>query len=57
MAKWNCCDLNKPHNGRFGHCIMPAGQVSQSLQGCMTSRTGPMSTTAHGLNKFFTKVL
>jgi hypothetical protein len=57
MVKWNCHELSKLHNGRFSHCIMPAGQVSQSLQGCMTSRTGPMSTTVHGVNKLFTTVL
>ena len=28
----------------FSRCIVPAGQVFQSLLGCMTSRTGSLST-------------
>ena len=41
-----CPEYTVPHTdtGRFGHWIMPAGQVFRSLQGCLTSRTSSWIT-------------
>ena len=50
MAKWNCNEMSKL-DGK----IMPARHVFQSLQCCMTSRTGLSSTALlrNLLNWFF----